>query len=256
MRRWWFLKVQQGVYRRLARFDRRVHGRGPLLVAIGDSLTDPQCAYTLPRKVWPRIVGREGYRTVNLGVSGETTADMRRRIEHTLNEGQPEIAVLFGGANDAVRRVDPAETEQNVAFMVEWLRDRGIRKIALIGPGFLNFAQTPDWVSAADEVRTVLSDVAERYGAIFVDLAMFLRHRIDRGEDPSRFCACAVSTGALMARAGRRRALQRVRSAIGRRSLPRGDHRLAATAPARAGISSGTEQRRENRPRQVPRLSE
>jgi lysophospholipase L1-like esterase len=178
------LKVRQRVYRRVARSARRVHGRGPLLVAIGDSLTDPQCAYTLPRQVWPRIVGRAGYRTVNLGVSGETTADMRRRIEQTLSEGQPEIAVLFGGANDAIRGVGPAETEQNVTFMVEWLRERGIRKIAVIGPGLLNWGQTPDWVSAADEVRKVLRDVAERYGAIFVDLAMFLRHRIDRGKDP------------------------------------------------------------------------
>ena len=184
MRRWWLLKVRQRVYRRLARSARRVHGRGPLLVAIGDSLTDPRCAYTLPWQVWPRIVAREGYTTVNLGVSGETTADMRRRIEQTLSEGQPEIVVLFGGANDAARGVDPAETEQNVTFMVEWLRDRGIRKIALIGPGLLNWGQAPDSVSAADEVRNVLRDVAERYGAIFMDLAMFLRHRIDRGEDP------------------------------------------------------------------------
>lgn len=188
MRRWWFSNVQQRVYRRLARFARRVHGRGPLLVAIGDSLTDPQCAYTAPRKVWPRVVSREGYRTVNLGVSGETTADMHRRIDEALNEGQPEIAVLFGGANDAVRGLDRAETERNVTLMVEWLRDRGIRKIALIGPGLLNWEQTPDWVSAADEVREVLRDVAKRCGAIFVDLAMFLRHRIDRGEDPDFAC--------------------------------------------------------------------
>jgi len=184
MRRWWLLKVQQRVYRRLASVTRRVHGRGPLLVAIGDSLTDPQCACTLPRRVWPRIVGREGYRTVNLGVSGETTADMRRRIEQTLEEGQPDIAVLFGGANDAVRGVDPAETEQNVTFMVRWWRDRGVRKIALIGPGLLNWERIPDWASAADELREVLSVVAERHDVIFVDLATFLRHRIDRGEDP------------------------------------------------------------------------
>ena len=132
MRRWWRVKVQQRVYRRLARRARRVHGRGPLLVAIGDSNTDPRCAYTLPRQVWLRIVGREGYRTVNLGVSGDTTADMRRRIEQTLSEGQPEIVVVFGGANDARRRVDPAETEHNVTFMVEWLLDHGVRRIVLI----------------------------------------------------------------------------------------------------------------------------
>ena len=63
MRGWWRLNVQPRVYRRLAapRHARRVHGHGPLLVAIGDSITDPRSAYTLPRHVWLRIVGREGY---------------------------------------------------------------------------------------------------------------------------------------------------------------------------------------------------
>jgi lysophospholipase L1-like esterase len=184
MRRWWRLKVQQRVYRRLARHVRRVHGHGPLLVAIGDSITDPRSAYTLPRQVWLRIVGREGYKTVNLGVSGDTIGDMRRRIEQTLGEGQPEIVVVFGGVNDAQRGVDPAETERNVTFMAEWLRDHGIRKVVLIGPALVNWQPTPEWVSAADEVRRVLRDVAERYGAVCVDLSLFLRGRIDRGEDP------------------------------------------------------------------------
>lgn len=178
------MKVQHRVVRRLARHARRVRGHGPLLVAIGDSNTDPRCAYTLPRQVWLRIVGCEGYKTVNLGVSGDTTGDMRRRIEQTLSEGQPEIVVVFAGTNDACRRVDPAETERNVAFMARWLRDHGIRKIVLIGPALMNWQPTPDWVRSADEVRRVLRDVAERYAAIYVDLDQFLRDRIERGEDP------------------------------------------------------------------------
>ena len=184
LRRWWLSKVQQRLYRRLARSARRVHGRGPLLVAIGDSHTDPGCAYTLPRQAWPRIVGRKkGYETVNLGVSGDTTGDMRLRIEQTLRQGQPEIAVVFGGSNDALRHVDPAETKQNVTSMVEWLHKHGVRRIVLIGPGWPNWQPAPDWVAAADEVRRVLGEVAERYGAIFVDLSSFLRGRIDRGKD-------------------------------------------------------------------------
>ena len=151
MRHWWRLELQQRVYRRVARRAGRVHGRGPLLVAIGDSNTDP-CGYTLPRQVWLRIVGREGYRTLNLGVSGDTTADMRRRIEHTLDAGQPEIVVVFGGTNDVLRGVAPAETERNVTFIVQWLQDRGIDKVVLIGPG-------------------VLREVARLQGAIWLDLA-------------------------------------------------------------------------------------
>jgi lysophospholipase L1-like esterase len=184
MRRWWRLHVQMRVYWRLARHARRVHGRGPLLVAIGDSHTDPRCAYTLPRQVWLRIVGREGYTTVNLGHSGDATGDMRRRIDQVLSRGQPEIVVVFGGANDARLGIDPAETERDVTFMIEWLCDHGVGKIVLIGPPLVSFQPAPDWFSSAEEIRSVLRDVADRHGAVWVDLAAFLRGRIERGQDP------------------------------------------------------------------------
>jgi lysophospholipase L1-like esterase len=184
MRRWWFVKVEQRVYRRAARFARRVHGRGPLLVAIGDSLTDPKSEYTFPWQVWLRRVGRSGYKTLNLGVSGDTTTDMRRRIEQTLCRGQPDVAVLFGGANDAFFGVDPAETEQNVTFIVDWLRDHGTRRIVLMTPGLLNFEQEADSADAIEQVRAVLRDVAQRRGVLFVDLVGFFRDRIEGDHDP------------------------------------------------------------------------
>lgn len=184
MRRWWFLNARRRVYRRLGRSARRVHGRGPLLVAIGDSLTDPSSGFTLPWQVWLRRVARKGYKTVNLGVSGDTTADMHQRIDRTLSEGQPEFVVLFGGANDAFYGVDPAETERNVTLIVNWLRGHGIRNIVLMSPGLVNGEQNADWAPAIEDVRAVLRQVGERRGVIFVDLVGFLRGRIERGEDP------------------------------------------------------------------------
>lgn len=153
-------------------------------MAIGDSLTDPAAAYTLPHQVWVRVVGRGRYRTLNLGVSGDTTADMRARVEEALNEGLPRIAVLFCGVNDAVRGVDPKDTERNVAWTVEWLRERGVEKVVLIGPGILNAGQMPDWAPAAEQVRKLLRGLAARHDALFVDLTAFMRDRIDRGDDP------------------------------------------------------------------------
>jgi lysophospholipase L1-like esterase len=185
MRRWWPLNVRQRASGRIARRAGSVNGAGPLLVAIGDSHTDARTGYTLPWQVWLRIVGRAGYKTVNLGVSGDTTSDMRLRIAQTLGEGQPEMAVLFGGSNDPVLHIGRAETEENVTFMVEWLQSHHVEKIVLIGPGLRNW--TPDADSPAvplDEVHNSLRDVAERYELIFVDLAGFLRGRLERGEDP------------------------------------------------------------------------
>ena len=184
MRRWWPSDVRRRAYGRIARRARRVHGTGPLLVAVGDSHTDPGTAYTLPWQVWVRIVGRAGYKTLNLGVSGDTTSDMRARIVHALSEGQPEIVVLFGGSNDPAR-IDLAQTEKNVTFMVEWLRSQGVARIVLIGPGLRNW--TPDAAALAvpmDEVHGLLRDVAERYELLFVDLVDFFRGRLERGEDP------------------------------------------------------------------------
>jgi len=184
MRRWRWARLREGVYRRVGRRARRVRGRGPLLVAIGDSHTGVRTPYTLPRQGWLRIVGRKGYKVVNLGVWGETTGEMRQRIEQALSEGRPEIVVVFGGENDAARGVDPAETERNVSAMVTWLRSHGVRKIVLIGPGLLNYARDPARVQAVDQVRTVLRGVAVREGAIFVDLVQILGERIERGDDP------------------------------------------------------------------------
>lgn len=183
MRRWWFWHVRHKFYRRIALSARRVHGRGPLLVAMGDSHTDPTITYTLPWQVWLRRVSHEGYRTVNLGMSGETTADMRRRVEQFLTEGQPDIAVIFGGGNDALHGVHPTETERNVAFMVDWLQAHGVSKIALMGPGILNSKRGPERPSA-DAVRAIFSDVSVQHDAVFIDLAGFLRDRIARGQDP------------------------------------------------------------------------
>ena len=103
--------------------------------------------------------------------------------------------MVFGGVNDAQRGVERAETERNITFMVQWLRAHGIRKVVLIGPALANWRSTPDWTSAADEVRTVLRDVAGRSGAVYVDLTLFLRRRIERGEGPdfSRVPLCPIT---------------------------------------------------------------
>src|ERR1700728_3427946 len=77
---------------RLGQISPRVHGRGPLLVAMGDSLTDPFVGFVFPWQIWVRRLGRQGYKTVNLGVGGETTVDMARRVEEFLGEGEPEVA--------------------------------------------------------------------------------------------------------------------------------------------------------------------
>jgi lysophospholipase L1-like esterase len=191
MRNWWFWNVLHRLYWHVGQLSGRVHGEGPLIAVMGDSLTDPYIGFTFPRQVWVRRIAGGGYKTVNLGNGGDTTTQMCERVEEFLVEGQPEIAVLFAGCNDVEHGLDPALTERNITFIVKWLHEHGIDKIVVVGPGFLNLARLPDWLghvpdweAAADAVRAALREVAARNDAVFVDFNEFLRARIARGQDP------------------------------------------------------------------------
>lgn len=194
LHKWWFWKIMHPLYWRVARFerfDRRVHGRGPLLVAMGDSMTDPSVGFVFPWQVWLRHVGRHGYKTMNLGVGSHSTAEMCRRVDEFLCQGHPDIAALFAGSVDAEHGVDPADIKRNVTFIVEWLREQGVHKIVLVGPGLHNLPYVPeympqvrDWSSSIAAVRLMLREIATEQNIVFVDLAEFLRDRIACGEDP------------------------------------------------------------------------
>jgi lysophospholipase L1-like esterase len=176
---------------RIGQMQGRVHGRGPLLVVMGDSLTDPFIGFTYPRQNWLRYVGRHGYKTVNLGNGSDSTIDMAKRVEQFLSEGQPDVAVLFAGNVDAELGIDHSETERNVTYIMDWLRERAVNKIVLMGPGMLNLPKAPDymrpdtdWAALTEPVRATFRKIAIEHDAAFVDVAQFLLDRIARGEDP------------------------------------------------------------------------
>ncbi len=80
--------------------------------------------------------------------------------------------------------IGDSHTDPSAAFTIDWLRERGVGRIALIGAIQLNWRETPPWEPAVAEVNRFLADVAARYSVVFVDLAGFLAGRIDRGRDP------------------------------------------------------------------------
>jgi lysophospholipase L1-like esterase len=188
---WWFWTLWHHLLWRLGQIHGRVHGQGPLVAVIGDSLTDPCIGFTYPWQNWLRYVGRQGYKTVNLGNGSDSTIDMARRVEQFLSEGQPDVAVLFAGNVDVEQGIDPRETQRNVTYIMDWLRDRGVQKIVLMGPGMLNLPEVPaympagtDWVSLTEPVRAMFRDIAIEHDAVFVDVAQFLLDRIACGQDP------------------------------------------------------------------------
>lgn len=112
------------------------------VLAFGDSLT---AGYQLkPGKGFaPRLQEALTARgmdvtVINAGVSGDTSAAGRRRIEWTLDnlEQTPDLMILELGANDMLRGLDPRETLRNLNAIIEEAKGRGIDVLlaGMLGP--------------------------------------------------------------------------------------------------------------------------
>lgn len=97
----------------------------PVVLFLGTSLTaglglDPSQAF--PARIEERLRA-EGlpHRVVNAGVSGETSAAARRRLDWLLK--QPvAVLVIETGANDGLRGQDPAATRAEIQAMIDRAR--------------------------------------------------------------------------------------------------------------------------------------
>ena len=132
------------------------------ILFFGDSLTagyglaDP-ASETYPALVQEKITAaRLGWRVVNAGLSGETTAAGLRRIDWILR--QPvDLFVLALGANDGLRGLDPALAQKNLQQIFDRVRAKYPKtKLVLAG------MQLPPAMGA---------DYSRAFEKIFPDLA-------------------------------------------------------------------------------------
>ncbi|MCA0425790.1 MAG: arylesterase [Proteobacteria bacterium] len=104
-------------------------GRPVRLVAFGDSLT---AGYQLPADAAFPVVLEKALRgqglaveISNAGVSGDTTAGGLARLDWSVPDGTDGV-ILELGANDALRGLDPRQTEANLDQMIASLKQRSI----------------------------------------------------------------------------------------------------------------------------------
>ena len=97
----------------------------PVLLVVGTSLT---AGHGLDlSEAYPAVIQRKldaaglGYRVVNAGVSGETSAGALRRIDWLLRQ-PAEVLILETGANDGLRGQDPEATRENIQSIFERVR--------------------------------------------------------------------------------------------------------------------------------------
>ncbi len=99
------------------------------ILALGDSLT---AGYGLqPDEAVPAIMedllAAQGYsvRMINAGVSGDTSAGGRARLDWSLAEN-PDVAIVELGANDGLRGMSPKNMEANLDAILQTLTKRGV----------------------------------------------------------------------------------------------------------------------------------
>jgi acyl-CoA thioesterase-1 len=135
------------------------------ILAFGDSLTaglgvDPQSAF--PAKLEEALKARgHNVRVINAGVSGDTAAAGRDRLDWVLTDDIDAVIVELG-ANDALRGIAPAETRTALTAILETLKQRNLPVLlaGMLAPRNLG----PDYAAAYDPI---FPDLAKTYGAIY-----------------------------------------------------------------------------------------
>lgn len=130
-----------------------------VIAAVGDSLTQ---GYGLPQEegfisqlqAW-LTDNDSDVQLVNAGVSGDTTAGGRSRIEWTLTPDVDAVIVELGG-NDMMRGIAPSESRQNLSEILALLESRDIPTLLVGLPGASNFG--PKFKTDFDAIFTELSD--------------------------------------------------------------------------------------------------
>ena len=97
-----------------------------VILFFGNSLT---AGYGLePSEAFPALIQQRldslgyAYRTVNAGLSGETTASGKTRLDWVLERQPVDVFVLELGANDGLRGIEPTETQRNLEAIIEQVR--------------------------------------------------------------------------------------------------------------------------------------
>lgn len=97
-----------------------------VILFFGNSLT---AGYGLePSKAYPALIQQKldslgyAYRAVNAGLSGETTASGKTRLDWVLERQPVDIFVLELGANDGLRGIEPTETQRNLEAIIKKVR--------------------------------------------------------------------------------------------------------------------------------------
>lgn len=133
--------------------------KGSKVVALGDSLT---FGFGGQGQDYPKVLaGLTGWQIDNMGVSGDTSQDVLARLDGVIAKS-PKL-VLFGiGGNDVLRKVNPADTKNNIINTINQLTSKQIPVVLIAEPYFSLSAlfgkasDNPIYKEIADELSVPL----------------------------------------------------------------------------------------------------
>lgn len=139
------------------------------ILCFGDSIT---AGYGLDdtNDAFPGVVQSKidslglGYVVVNSGLSGETSAGGRSRIEWVLNQ-DIDIFLLELGANDGLRGLPLSETRTNLQAIIDAVKDKSPNTTIILAGMELPPNMGQDYTT---EFRSVFSDLAEKNDLAFI----------------------------------------------------------------------------------------
>ena len=153
------------------------------LLFLGDSLTAGYGlarAEAFPARVEERIrAAGLPWKVVNAGVSGDTSAGARARLDWVLRQ-KPVVLFLCIGANDGLRGIPVAETERNLRAILDRAKQDGIR-VVLAG------MQLPENYGAVyqEAFRSLFPRLAREYKLPFLPFLLegvALRPELNQGD--------------------------------------------------------------------------
>jgi acyl-CoA thioesterase I len=135
-----------------------------VILAFGDSLTAGTGA--APEASYPshlEILSRR--RVINAGNPGELSRGGAARLPGLIEEHRPDLLILTHGGNDLLRRLDPAETRDNLDTMIGLARDRGIEVllVAVPTPTLLRLRSDPLYAEIGQRHRIPVESGAMAY---------------------------------------------------------------------------------------------
>jgi acyl-CoA thioesterase-1 len=107
------------------------NGAKKRIVILGDSIT---AGYGLdPEEAYPALLQKKidaaglPYTVTNAGVSGDTTAGGLRRVAWALGQQGADVLVVALGGNDGLRGIQPEQTRENLAGIIDKARTKNPR---------------------------------------------------------------------------------------------------------------------------------